>query len=422
MARKQNIFTGIDIGTETVKTVIAAVADDGSIDMLGFAEVPSEKVVKGEAQSGRIVTEQTAMALDMACQNAGFDELPGTVAFVLSGGYVIPRIVRRTTAIPENQPITGEIVEKLMHDSYDDVPDDPEGDEVVLSMFTNRCFELEGKPFVFNPNGQYSPYLAVETRCLFAETYTGQLVGSIVKDATQNHNYETIYAPIAIASAVIRPQSNSEIHGMVIELGAGMTSIAMPTTYGYLVCEQLALGCDHIANDLDIGLDLQNIATARSIVRNMGTLRLSAVATHDGRSRMVSIASGGGGEPRMIPADAIETIIEARLDEIFETINNRLKADGSQQFLGNAVLLSGGGALIPGVTEIASRRLNRPVHVSAAYGVTDSSTIFKPGPRYNMVLGAIRAAWREREQREERRERHGVAGAVWRCIKSVFVD
>lgn len=417
MHDRQNIFTGLEIGTDTVKVVFAGVGDDSSLRIIGFDEEPSVKMRKGEVlDTPQIVIEQAAIALARACAMAGLKAAPGQFAVVLSGPFVTSGITVKKVELPPSQPITSDVMEALMRQSCEDVRNMPNGDE-LLDTTVNRCFHLKDREFVFNPVGQYSPELTVETQYFMAEPYAVKLFADVVKSVIGKRDFPTyVYAPLAISSAVVRPQSSSDVQGLVIELGAGMTSIAMPTATGHLVCEQIGVGCDHIANDLDIALDLQDIDTARRLVREMSNMRISALTTHDGKYRSVKINRSGGRQPAEFPCEAVEMVIEARLDEIFAVVRERLEAAKAMPFLGSSVLLSGGGALIPGVGEIARRHLNRPVHTAAAYDVTDMTGLFTPGPRWNMVLGAIRAA--DREKRIMRAARP--YNSLWQMLHNFF--
>ena len=428
MSRNLNIYTGIDVGTESVKAVIANVLEDFTLEILGFAEAPTHKIIKGEIRNTSIVFEQCMQALSRACRMAGYETPPGHIVAVLSGSHLKTGIASHTINFPEVQQVTAENVEMLMHESYNAIPEvTVDGLETLNIAPTNRCFHLDDRHYVINPIGQSTKSFTEEIRYLAGESYINEQFGTIISKLLNNRPCASIYAPIAIASAVTNPQdtsdlqSYSDIKGMVIEFGAGMISLSMPTSYGYMVCEQIALGCDHIANDLDIGLDLQNIATARQIVRDMDKLRLNAIATHDGYYRTVAIAQSGECPERLLPADAVETIIEARLDEIFDIIAKRLKVENALPYLGNSIMLSGGGALIPGITEIAQRKLKRPVHIAYAYDITDATTIFKQDTRYNMVLGAIRSAERDKRIRDEKQGKP-LFETIRDFFRSVFND
>ena len=179
----------------------------------------------------------------------------------------------------------------------------------------------------------------------------------------------------------------------MIDLGAGMCSLAIPTSAGYFYLGQISIGCEHIANDLAIALELP-IQTARALLVQMADLHCNALATRDKRARMVDIRPERQNKLRRIPASSIELVVETRLRELFELIRRQLTDNGAYSWLGNRVYLSGGGARIPQVCDLAATVFNRPVSIAQPYDVTNR--IGMPlQPQHNTVIGLLKAGRRD---------------------------
>lgn len=395
MKHYRDIFTGIDLGTSSIKVVIAEFREDDTLIVLGAGERPSCRMLKGEPV-GRpeVVAEALEGALEDALDAAELKRVPGRTSVVFSGSFIEPEIVHSEFPMPSDQPISEEIFEQALRNVYNNLP--PEDDEhQPLPYVINRCFQLSDGRMLFDPRGQYSSSLKVETYFLLCDRDRYNTLLSILDNVIIGRRVDSLhYAPIAISSGVFEPVSAEAALPLVIEIGAGVTSFAMQTLVGHLVCEQLTVGCDHIANDLSIGLGL-DIKTAQQLLRELNSLHCNGIATHDGTARMVTIShAGGDGASQLVPADAIETIIEARLTEIFEIVRQRLDELGALKWLGSEVLLSGGGALIPRICELAAGIFNRPVRVATAFQVVGPPEV-AASPRFNSVLGLLRADQRE---------------------------
>jgi len=162
---------------------------------------------------------------------------------------------------------------------------------------------------------------------------------------------------------------------------------------GHFYLGQVSIGCDHIANDLSIAFDLP-FPTACSLLTQLGTLHCTAVASKDHRARMITIGQDTVSKKRLLPASSVEIVVEARLRELFELIRRQLDDFGAYSWLGNRVLLSGGGARIPHITELAATVFNRKVAIAQPYRVIGRAD-FRPLPQFNTVLGLLRAGYRD---------------------------
>ena len=85
---QESKFTGMEIGTSTIKVAICSVDVHYRIRLLGWGEVPSIKVVKGDVKDQPFVSEQIARAIEKAESQAGVRVVDTNVYLLLPGGYV----------------------------------------------------------------------------------------------------------------------------------------------------------------------------------------------------------------------------------------------------------------------------------------------------------------------------------------------
>ena len=430
MKRRRDIFTGIELASDKIRVVVASFQDqeqdlskpDSPLVIRGFAEVPSLKMLKDEPVTPNIVAEQVSQALTAAWNMAACEGLPGVLALVLSGNYIRPHFVKASVQLDEHEAISEEDYESAMRATYSEVENlqgDDDNQEVIPLPLVNHGFRLADGRMVFNPVGQYSSTLTAESCCFVADVTRHEQVEAMIRDAMGGYQLDyVVYAPIAVASGVLQPTLSDEPQGLVIDLGAGMTSFAIPTKIGFVACEQLAVGMDHLANDLAIALTLE-IGTARQIVEQLAQLRCTVVATHDGNARMVNVTEPGlNRRQRSFSADAIESILEVRLRELFQLVKNRLDEQGVYPWIGNEILLTGVGAVLPRVTELAAQIFNRRVRMALPYRVTGRPD-FVPGPQHSTVLGLLRCACVEERLRVAQEAAND--GGLLKKLKS-FVD
>ena len=413
MSSSNTIFYGIDLGTTTIKVAVGEFRADGTLVLRGLGEAESLKMLKAEPQADEVVAEQLRVAFGEALRSAGLPpRLDGPVALSLSGGYVRPVVVTGEVEVPENMPVDDEIMEAALG-SVNALAPEAENCE-RLPTASDRRFRLSDGRVLFNPCGQCTSRLQSEAWFFLAESARMWTVLNVVEKLFPGHRLDYVcYAPLAIASAVLPPQKTDERFGLVIDLGGGMTTLAMPTNIGHLVCEQLALGGDHIAHDLAFGLKIP-IGAGNQLLREMEQLHCTAVATHDGVERIVSISIENS-KRCQCTADAVETIVEARLQEISELCRKRLQEREALDWLGDEIVLSGDVARIPRITELASKVFNRKVRVASPY-LVDSGGV-QLYPRHNAVLGLLRAC---RQEMLLRALKNSQGGSVWGRIANYW--
>ncbi len=403
-------YSCIEIGTGAIKVAIGTVREDDTLEIQALATRPSLKMLRGEPTNPAIVSEQLAQAMEEARLAAGLREFPRQTALLLSGGFIRPQILRRKVEVPSNEPISGELQEKLFRENCLEAMTRDTESEHVLNTIVERLMRLDSDRIVFSATGLYAVQAELETYYFSYNDSNFQSFASVVTQTGYPWQQvrSVLYAPLAIASAVFPPSHSDECLGLVIDIGGGVTSIVMPAGPGYVACEQLLVGCDNIANDISIVMDV-DMGTARRILNEMNTLKLTAIPNGDGNNRIVDLVSHGPeGVPvyRNTSADMLEQIIHARLHEIFELVKERLEELGAFDFIGNEVLLSGGGALIPRATELAARVFCRKAKVAQAYRVSWPEGVAE-SPRNIAVAGLMRAFHKLMALREAQGGRDG---------------
>lgn len=430
MKKNPNIFTGIELGSDCIRVVVASFrtdalpearpAPDGDLDILGFAEVPSHKILKDEPTAPSIVAEQLSTALRNAWTMTGLNDITGVISIILSGAYIRSETISASIDLDERIAITENDYETAMRSIYTEVEKLLDVQNAVPLPLVCRGFRLADDRMVFNPVGQFSSKLTAESICFFADADRYDPIEGLVRNALPDVKLDyAIYAPIAAACSVLPPVHTDDPQGLVINLGAGMTSMAIPTRMGFVSCEQIAIGTDHLANDLSIALGI-DIHQARDIISIMGTtLQCTVVATNDGQARMLSIPDSRN--PSLIhevPASTIERILEVRLTELFQLVKSSLEQQGAYDWAGNEIILTGVGATLPRIAELARKIFNRNVRIGVPYKISGRAD-FPLSPKYAMVLGVIRSSCIEEGINEIQRANSGIIEKIkniWRAV------
>ena len=110
--------------------------------------------------------------------------------------------------------------------------------------------------------------------------------------------------------------------------------------------------------------------------------------------KQVTVFGGSGFVGRAIVREELDSIINARVEEIFELLRDRIDKNGGLKGIGFGVVLTGGTSQLPGIRKVASNVLNLPCRVAAPQGLQGLVDKLS-GPAYSTSVGLLHWANRE---------------------------
>lgn len=420
MNHKSEIFSAVDIGTATIKVLIGEFLDGEELNILSYGEAQSKRMLKGEPVQVNVVSECLAKAVSNALERLGEKHLPGLVCMGLGGGYIHPIDSDISFDMGGDSQITRDFMESVLAQACDAIAPPP--DEELLPNFLCRGFVLDDGKLLSDPIGQFAKSLLIKGICQSyipgrLSTMTNMVSDFCPKERVDYHAYN----PVAVGAALFSEAENKGSYSLIIDIGAGVTSVVLHNQLSHVFCDQVLVGCDNIANDLGVGLNM-HIETCRQIVREMANIRCSTVATKDGTARYISIQESKNTHTAY--ASAVETIVEARLRELFEIIREKMERSHAYEWVGRDVILSGGGAYLPKITELAASVFGRPARIGVAQNVHFPADF--PMERrgfYNTAVGLLRYAHKELEigrSRQMSKRNRFLRAVDW--LRNIFVS
>ncbi|MGN0867301.1 MAG: hypothetical protein ACI4SG_06475 [Oligosphaeraceae bacterium] len=405
MRQRRDIFTGIVLGSDVIRVAMASFEDredpSSTLQVRGYAKVPSLKIRRDEPENPGIVTEQLVKAMQEAWNMAACEGLPGNLSLCISGAYVHKKITTAKLELDEKQTITEDEVSTALHMVYQGKTSwdlEPVKGMVCCVPLINRGFRLADGRLRLTAVGQVSSSLTAESFYFPEEAEVHEKIDAVVSEALPPHSLvsSVVYAPIALSSGIFAPSMTEECSRLAIDLGAGMTSYVMLSRYGAVACGQIPVGLDHVVNDLAIALGVQ-LDTARKLVEGMERIRCSLDVKQDGNARQLNIQENLEGSQRHIQvcAAAVEMVMEARIREIFQLVRETLEKEGSYMWVGNEIVLTGPGARLPQIGLVVGKVFpERKVSIGVPYRVRgrDGETF---GPEDAIMMGLLRASCRD---------------------------
>ncbi|MCX8109494.1 MAG: cell division protein FtsA, partial [Verrucomicrobiae bacterium] len=209
-------------------------------------------------------------------------------------------------------------------------------------------FIVDGQEGIIQPVGMLGRQIEVDVHVVHGVTNRLQNPIRAVK-SLQLDVEDIVFNGIASSLAVLTPEEK-ELGALVIDLGAGVTNYVAYVNGIIKHTGVLAVGGDHVTNDLAYGLKV-SMGRAEALKIEHG----SAVVDPSDKGRTITISNEVGLPERSVNLEHLHRIMSLRVEEILEIIADEIESVGLIDYLRAGVRLCGGGARIPNILRLAER-------------------------------------------------------------------
>jgi len=228
----------------------------------------------------------------------------------------------------------------------------------IIQVFP-RSYTVDSQTNIKDPVGMNGVRLEVESHIVTGATPAIKNLDRAVYQAGILIQGQMLVS-MAAARAVLTKRQR-ELGVAVVDVGGGTTGVAVFEEGDILYSGVIPVGAGHVTNDLAIGLKT-DIEVAEKI-------KLKYVTAQPGRGGAATeIDLGEFGGTGTASLKDLQDIAQARLEEIFALVKVELHKVGKEQLLPGGVVLTGGGAKMPGIDELAREVLQLPVVIGVPEG------------------------------------------------------
>ena len=361
-----DFVTGLDIGTSSVKVVVAEARDGKPIVVHASKEV-SFGLRKGAVVDMGEVSQTVKRALEpvkhlsknalknifvsIGTPQVKMQASRGIVAVSSANGEIyqgdVDRAVKASQAVNlgQNRTIVHTLTKEFIVDGVGDIGD-------PLGLTGSR---LEVQSFVLDA---FMPHATGLMRGV--ELAGGQVSG-------------LLFGPLVAARGALSKRQK-DLGAAVIDIGAGTTGMSVYEENKLLGAAKFPIGAGNISNDLAIGLKI-SVDAAEEIKLHHGYAFAREVSSKD----QVELRTFSPDSKGIVSRKFIAEIIESRLAEILGLVGEELKRTGKQHELPGGLVFVGGGAKLPGITELAKQelRLSAQIGCCVANEWNDDGGLFK---------------------------------------------
>ncbi len=402
---KKDIIAAIDIGSSKVVALIAIV-EDGGINIVGIGQHPSNGVSKGQIINIDKTTNDIQEAMNSATLMAG---VKFTRLYVgIGGGHIETITSKGMVAIQRgNIPITKEDVGRVIEQAKAiAIPTDREISHIIPQEFkVNEEIETN------DPIGMTGIRLEGNIKIITSSSYSVQNIKRCVEKA---HLKNAIYVVNPIASAYATFDENEKKMGAImLDIGAETTSIVIYEKGNLRYVGVVEIGGEFITKDIVYGLNTTR-ENAENFKINYGCARLDMVDDNE----IIEVPGVSGRAPRKISKQEFIQIIEPRTREILELAYAKIikESDVPIDRIGAGLILTGGTANLPGISELGEDIFNLRGRIGNPMGVSGiGENIYDPA--FSTSVGLIKYAVTEEGTSESSR---GMSRPQEGWIKKIF--
>lgn len=408
MARKERYVVGLDVGTSKIAAIVGEMMDDGTLDIIGIGLADSKGIRRGVVNNVDSAAEAIKKAIDEAELTAGVEI--DTVYLALSGAHVKAFNSRGVVAVAgRNREITREDVKRAI-DAARAVAL-PSGREILHVL--PQDFVIDDQDGVAVPVGMTGSRLEVNVHVVTGSSSSMQNMVACVNRAGVEV-VETVLEQLSASESVLSADEK-ELGVCVVDIGGGTTDFAVFERGSLWHTGVLAVGGDHFTNDIAVGLRMP-IPEAEKLKRRSGCALSSMVGEDD----TMEVASMAGRRSRVMPRRVLSEILQPRAEEICHLLWDEIRKAGFERSLNSGIVLTGGGAMLDGMAEIAEQIFDLPVRRGAPDGVGGLADHVN-SPAYATSVGLVMYAHKN-AQLEPVRVGAGAIGRFTGRLRTLFKD
>ena len=397
MARTEYVV-GLDAGSQWIRCLVGAL-ENSHLRLLGAGEAPAVGWWKSRIADQQALASSLEAAARAAEKGAG---VPIGSAVAGMGGMTIEGLNNRGLyAMGREREIQDEDMRFAVEQAFRvSMP----SDRMILQM-APQDFVVDGRAEYWNPRGVRGSRLESFVHLITASSQEHHCLVTAMQQVGLEAE-ETIFEPFASAYAAVGPEERAE-GVVVVDIGAHSTEVVVYCGEALLASASLQISGDHLTRDAAQRLCI-SFEDAERLKKECGCALLGLTADNS----LVELPSAEGRPPREAPRFELNYALESRAGELFLHVRKEIAKAGMDQGPLSGVVLTGAGALLPGMCDIAQRVLNCQARNGLPVGIVDWPEEFDT-PAWTTAAGLMMYAARLRRLDRGEPDKPGLWGRLF---------
>ncbi|MDF1768248.1 cell division protein FtsA [Maricaulis sp.] len=380
-SKSQGVCAALDVGSSKIACFIART--DQTIAgprprVIGVGHQSSRGMRAGAVVDMDAAAEAIRTAVEQAERMAGI--AVNAVTVTLSAGQPASTRLAAEIDLPQRE-ITEREPRRLLDGALAEFAIE---DRVVLHAIP-LSWSVDDHRGIKDPRGMFGKTLGVEVHVITAAIGPLRNLSTCIERCHLDLK-GVVATPYASGLSALA-DDEVKLGATLIDMGAGATTAAVFAEGALLHIDAVPVGGSHVTSDVARGL-----STPLAAAERLKTLYGSALDSPEDDQQMIEVPSVSGENGAMYdsaPRSLLNSIIRPRLEETFELIRDRLDAAGVGKTSGRRLVLTGGGAQLPGAAELAARIFGKQVRIAGPSGVSGLGDAVS-GPAFSAAAGVVR--------------------------------
>jgi cell division protein FtsA len=354
MPRRLPYTIGLDIGTYKVSCIIGEMTEGGVLDIIGVGQSESRGLRKGVIVNPEAAVDSIRRAVEDAERMSGIEV--DEVTINLAGSHIMGFNGQAVVAVSgRDREITQEDIRRAIDSAC--AIQLPAGREIVDRL--PQEFIVDDQDGINDPVGMIGSRLAVKVHIITSPATARQNAINAVNRSGLMVT-DMVLEQLAAAEATLT-DGDKEFGCALVDIGSETTGLVVYQRGAVQHTAVFALGGSHFTNDIAFGLRTP-IPEAERIKRNSGSAYSAGLSDME-RGELIDVPSVGGRPPRQLSRQILCDILQPRAEEVLMHVCDEIKESGWERQLSSGIILTGGGALLGGMVEIAEQVFDAPVRI-----------------------------------------------------------
>ena len=384
-SENKNLIIGLDIGTSKVVAVVAELAPDGRLEIVGLGSHESRGLKKGVV----VNIETTVNAIQRALEEAELmaDCKIREVYTGIAGSHIKSFNSQGMVAIKDKEVAQMDIDRVIETAKAVQIPNDQQ----ILHIL-NQEFIIDGQEDVREPLGMSGVRLEVKVHIVTGAVSAAQNIIKCVRRCGLEVR-DLVLQPLASAMAVVSDDER-DLGVCLVDIGGGTTDIAVFTHGAIRHTAVIPIAGDQITNDIAMAL-----RTPTKDADDIKIKRGCALSQLADPQEMIEVPGVGDRGSRELSRKTLAEVIEPRVEELYSLVQAELRRSGYEELLSSGIVLTGGSSAMQGMVELGEEIFHMPVRIGQPNYSGGLAEVVR-NPRYSTGVGLLLSGMQEQRQQQ----------------------
>ena len=343
MASNNNLAVVFDIGTSKIRALAGQKTGEGKMEVLGMSAVLSKGIKRGVIFN----IEEAAASIEIAREEleaqSGEKIKQADISFASQHMKIIEH--RGYTFTAGEGVVSKEDIDKLYQEA---LTLKLEQDNRILHVIPQE-FIIDEEFSGLNPVGITGRKIEARFKIITVPEFQIANIERVFEKAGLKLG-EIKHSALALAEAILT-EEEKDVGAVVLDIGAGTTKLAAYYDGILLHTAVIPFGGNVITNDIKEGCSI-HMKWAEQLKTQYG----QALGDFADEQKVVTIPGYNGWEPKEISFKSLAFIIQARLEEIIDSVNYQIEKSGIDGKLGSGIIVTGGSSGLSNIVSLVKFR------------------------------------------------------------------